>query len=107
MAYRTESIFPLDPIAATLGKAWHWLMNRPLNQAMGRWSLMYIDPNGDLQRAVVDVIGVRRGERIIFVRSGPQKKPVAIKASRVVEAIDVPTGRRVLMDRWFAHLARR
>ena len=107
MAYLTESISLLDPIAATFGKAWHRWARRRADQAMGRWSLMYIDPNGELQRAVVDVVGARRDDKTILVRRSAQQRPVAIKASRVVEAIDVPTGRRVIMDRWFAHLARR
>jgi hypothetical protein len=103
MAYRIDSISLLDPIATTFGKAWHRWAHRSVDQVMGRWSLMYIDPNGELQRAVVDVIGARRDEKTILVRQSPQQGPVVIKASRLVEAIDVPTGRRVIMDRWFAY----
>ena len=102
MAYRIDSIPLLDPIA-TLGKAWHRWVPRSVDQAMGRWSLMYIDPNGELQRAIVDVIGARRDEKSILVRQSPQHGTVVIKASRLIEAIDVPTGRRVIVERWFAH----
>jgi hypothetical protein len=107
MAYRIDSIPLLDPIANTFGKVWHRVVHRSVDQVMGRWILMYIDPNGELQRATVDVIGAKRDDKTILVRQNPQRGPVAIKASRVVEAIDVPTGRRVIMDRWFARLARR
>jgi hypothetical protein len=106
MAYRIDSIPLLAPIATTFGKAWHRWVHRSVDQVMGCWSLMYIDPNGELQRAVVDVIGARRDDKTILVRQNPQQGPVAIKANRVVEAIDVPTGQRVIMVRWFAHLAR-
>jgi hypothetical protein len=106
MAYRIESISLLDPLAASLGKAWHRWVHRKADQALARWSLMHIDGNGELQRAIVDVVGARREEKVILVRQNPQQRAVPIKASRVVEAIDVPTGRRVIMDRWFAHLGR-
>jgi hypothetical protein len=103
MASRIDSIPLLDPIATTFSKAWHRLVHRSVDQSMGRWSLMYIDPNGELQRAIVDVIGARRDDKTILVRQSPQHAPVPIKASHVVEAIEVPTGRRVIMDRWFAY----
>jgi hypothetical protein len=39
-------------------------------------------------------------ERMILVRPGPEAAPQVIKVGRIVEAIDVPTGRKVILDRW-------
>jgi hypothetical protein len=74
MASRIDSIPLLDPIATTFSKAWHRLVHRSVDQSMGRWSLMYIDPNGELQRAIVDVIGARRDDKTILVRQSPHMR---------------------------------
>lgn len=44
-------------------------------------------------------------ERMILVRQGPEAEPQVIKVSCIVEAIDVPTGRKVVFDRWLAYVA--
>lgn len=106
MVYLPEA-FPLfDALTRALSLARESLTQRKF-EPLGRWTLMHIDCNGELQTGAVDVLEAMPMERMILVRTGPDTVPQVIKASRVVEAIDVPTGRRVIMERWFAHLARR
>lgn len=65
---------------------------------------MHIYQNGELQRATVDVLEALPLERMIVVRRSPGDEPAAIELGRIIEAIDVPTGRKVMLDRWVAYV---
>jgi hypothetical protein len=103
IGYLPES-FPLfDALTRALSLARERLTRRQF-EPLGRWTLMHIDRNGELQTGTVDVLEAMPMERLILVRQGPGAEPQVIKMGRIVEAIDVPTGRKVVLDRWLAYV---
>lgn len=74
---------------------------------LGRWAVLYIDANGELQKIVADVVGFDAHDRSMTLRHAGVEAAQTIKFSRVAEAVDVASGRRVLLDRWLAHVSRR
>lgn len=103
MVYLPEAFPLLDVLTRTLSLARERLTERQF-EPLGRWTLMHIDRNGELQTGTVDVLEVMPMERMILVRQGPDTEPQVIKVSRIVEAIDVPTGRKVVLDRWLTYV---
>ena len=96
------NVFSLfDAVTSALGLAWARFTQRQC-QPLGRWALMHIDRDGQLQSDTVDVLEAMPLERLILVRQGPESEPRVIKVGRIVQAIDVPTGRKVILDRWLA-----
>jgi hypothetical protein len=103
MVYLHES-FPLfDALTRALSLARERLTQRQF-EPLGRWTLMHIDRDGQLQTGTVDVLEAMPMERLILVRHGPDAEPQVIKVGRIVEAIDVPTGRKVILDRWLLYV---
>lgn len=101
--HQSNKAFSLfDAITAALGQAWARLAERQF-EPLAKWSVMHLDQDGELQRSnAVDVLEAMPLERLILVRFGPELAPQVIKISRIVEAIDLPTGRKVILDRWLA-----
>lgn len=103
MVYLPDA-FPLfDALTRALSLARERLTQRQF-EPLGRWTLMHIDGNGELQTGAVDVLEAMPLERMILVRPGPEAAPQVIKVGRIIEAIDVPTGRKVILDRWMLAL---
>jgi hypothetical protein len=97
--------FPLfDALTRALSQAKERLTLRRF-EPLGRWSLMHIDRNGVLQTAEVDVLEAMPLERMILIRHSPDATPQVVKLSRIVEAIDSSTGRKVVIDRWINHVS--
>lgn len=93
-------VFPLfDAITNALGQAWARFAERQF-EPLARWAIMHIDQDGALQRDTVDILEAMPLQRLILVRQGPGHEPRVIRVSRIMEAIDVPTGRKVMLDRW-------
>jgi hypothetical protein len=42
---------------------------------------------------------------MVLVRCSPENEPLALQLGRIIEAIDVPTGRKVMLDRWIAYVS--
>lgn len=103
MASTLNAVPFLDSLTATLSQAWARLGQRQF-EPLARWQLMHIDQNGELQRAAVDVLEAMPLERLILVRRSPEDEPLAIQLGRIIEAVDVPTGRKVILDRWLAYV---
>ncbi|RRS03759.1 hypothetical protein EIP75_14350 [Aquabacterium soli] len=89
----------LDALASALSQAWARLSQRQF-EPLARWKLMHVDRDGELQSVIVDVLEAVPLERLILVRRSPEDEPLVIKTSRVVEAVDVQTGQKVMLDRW-------
>jgi len=105
MVYR-HSVLPLfDSLTHALSQARARLAKRQF-EPLGRWTLLHIDQNGELQRATVDVLEAIPQERLIVVRPAPEAAPLIIRVRRIIEAVDVPTGRKVMLDRWMARSGR-
>jgi hypothetical protein len=66
------------------------------------WSIMFIDENGLLCRSNIRVIAVLPDMRRIKVWSDTLGRECVLKVSRIVEASDLQSGRRVNMTRWLA-----
>lgn len=103
MACPSNAIPLLDTLTNALSQAWARLGQRQF-EPLARWTLMHIDQNGELRSATVDVLEAMPLERLILVRRGPDDEPLVIKMGRIVEAVDVPTGRKVMLDRWLAYI---
>jgi hypothetical protein len=104
MVYLPEA-FPLfDALTRALSQAKERLTLRRF-VPLARWSLMQIDGNGVLQTDEVDVLEALPRERMILIRHSPDATPQVVKLSRIVEAIDASTGRKVIIDRWMIHVS--
>lgn len=103
MATTLYAVPLLDTLARALSQAWARLGQRQF-EPLARWQVLHIDQNGELQRATVDVLEAMPLERMILARCSPQDEPLAIQLGRIIEAIDVPTGRKVMLDRWMAYI---
>jgi hypothetical protein len=66
------------------------------------WSVMYIDENGVLRRSTVRVISVQPGTRFLKVWSDVLGREGLLKISKIVEASDLQSGRKVNLPRWLA-----
>lgn len=95
----------LDTLATALSQAWARLGQRQF-EPLAQWRLMHVDGDGQLQTETVDVLEAVPLERLILVRRSPQDEPLVIQLGRIIEAIDVPTGRKVMLDRWLAFVDR-
>ncbi|HIV71484.1 MAG TPA: hypothetical protein H9903_11180 [Candidatus Aquabacterium excrementipullorum] len=104
MANTLYAVPMLDALSSALSQAWTRLGQRQF-EPLARWELMHVDRDGELQRATVDVLELMPLERLILVRRGPDDEPLVIKIGRIVEARDVPTGRKVMLERWLAHVS--
>lgn len=105
MASTLNAVPFFDNLANAFSQAWARLGQRQF-KPLARWQLMHIDQNGELQRATVDVLEALPLERMILVRRSPEDEPLAIQLGRIIEAVDVPTGRKVILDRWLAYVDR-
>ncbi len=80
---------------------------------LGRWSVLYIDPNGQLQKVVADVQGYAPHDRTVLLQAAPRgdgqggQGLLRVKLNRIAEAVEVHSGRRVLLDRWVSFVTRR
>jgi hypothetical protein len=66
------------------------------------WSVMYIDENGVLRRSTMRVISVHPDMRRLTVWSDALGRECALKISKIVEASDLQSGRKVNLPRWLA-----
>ena len=110
MVPSVEFLASVGVLSSSLALAWAFQGgSRGTNReaALGRWAVLYIDGNGELQKVVADVIGYDAQERSLTLRPSNTEAGQIIKFSRVAEAVDVASGRRVLLDRWLAHVSRR
>lgn len=64
------------------------------------WAVMHIDANGVLQNTTVRVISVHPGLRSVTVRREADEQDIILRISRIVEAIDIRSGRRVDLPKW-------
>lgn len=106
MASTLNAVPLLDSLASALGQAWARLGQRQF-KPLARWQLLHIDQNGELQRVTVDVLEVLPLERLVLVRRSPQDEPLVIQLGRIIEAIDVSTGSKVMLDRWIDYIEAR
>lgn len=96
----------LDTLANALGQAWARLGQRQF-EPLARWKLMHIYGDGQLQSETVDVLEAMPLERLVLVRRSPQDEPLVIQLGRIIEAIDAPTGHKVVLDRWIEYIEAR
>lgn len=75
-------------------------------QAERYWAVMYVDANGVLQNTTVSVVAVHPGLRSVTVRREADEQEIILRVSKIVEAIDIRTGRRINVGHWLAHLPR-
>ncbi|HEX5373364.1 MAG TPA: hypothetical protein VFW84_11585 [Aquabacterium sp.] len=106
MAPNLEALALVGFLAACCMLAWVVSLRRKV-QPLAHWTLLHIDHNGQLQRAAVAVLGVHHLERRLMVRRHDVPGLQTLKISRIVEAIDVPSGKRVNLERWLEHIAAR
>ncbi len=66
------------------------------------WKLMYIDENGLLRRSTVRVITLHPDMRRLTVWSDALGRECVLKISKIVEASDLHSGRKVNLHRWMA-----
>lgn len=64
------------------------------------WSIMYIDANGILQNTTVRLVGVHPGLRSLTLRREADEQEIIVRVSKIVEAIDIRTGRRIDLAHW-------
>jgi hypothetical protein len=64
------------------------------------WAVMHIDANGVLQNTTVRVIAIHPGLRSVTVRNEADGQEFIVRLSRIVEAIDIRSGRRVDVAKW-------
>jgi hypothetical protein len=64
------------------------------------WAVMHIDTNGVLQNTTVRVISVHPGLRSVTVRREADEQDIILRISRIVEAIDIRSGRRIDLAKW-------
>jgi hypothetical protein len=103
MAVTLYTVPLLDTLANVLSQAWARLGQRQF-EPLARWRIMHIDGDGQLQSETVDVLEAMPLERLVLVRRSPQDEPLVIQLGRIIEAIDVPTGRKVILDRWIEYI---
>ncbi|MFY9476460.1 MAG: hypothetical protein WAQ08_02125 [Aquabacterium sp.] len=104
MASTINAVPFLDSVASVLGQAWARLGQRQF-EPLARWKLMHIDGDGQFQSETVDVLETMPLERLVLVCRSPQDEPLVIQLGRIIEAIDVPSGRKVILDRWIAYVS--
>ncbi|MEY4428852.1 MAG: hypothetical protein RLZZ182_1541, partial [Pseudomonadota bacterium] len=104
------------PLQRVSRLARQWVAARPQAEAgsppgLGRWSVLYIDHNGQLQKVLADVQGYVPAERCVVLKPAEQAvtgaQALRLKLNRIAEAIEVHSGRRVLLDRWVSFVTRR
>jgi hypothetical protein len=66
------------------------------------WSLLFIDDHAQMQRTTAVVQTEQPYERRLAFVCGTERCKKLIHVSRIIEARDVPTGRRVNLERWVA-----
>ena len=74
---------------------------------LGRWSVLYIDPNGQLQKVVAEVQGYAPHDRTVLLQAYEGHGVLRVKLNRIAEAVEVHSGRRVLLDRWVSFVTQR
>lgn len=66
------------------------------------WKVMYIDEDGVLQRSTVRVISLHPDMRRLTVWCDALGREHTVKISKIVEANDLHSGRKVNLHRWMA-----
>jgi len=66
------------------------------------WKVMYIDEDGVLRRSTVRVIALNPDLRRLTVWSDALGRECTLKISKIVEANDLQSGRKVNLHRWMA-----
>jgi hypothetical protein len=66
------------------------------------WKVMYIDEDGVLCRSTVRVIALNPDMRRLTVWSDALGRECTLKISKIVEASDLQSGRKVNLHRWMA-----
>ncbi|CAH0349434.1 hypothetical protein [Aquabacterium sp. CECT 9606] len=66
------------------------------------WKVMYIDDNGMLQRSTMRVITLHTDLRRLTVWCDALGRECVLKISKIVEASDLQSGRKVNLHRWMA-----
>jgi|GWRWMinimDraft_5_1066013.scaffolds.fasta_scaffold00909_4 hypothetical protein len=64
------------------------------------WKVMYIDENGVLQKSTVRVITLHTDLRRLTVWCDALGRECVLKISKIVEASDLLSGRKVNLHRW-------
>ena len=104
------------PLQRVSRLARQWVVARPQReegapQGLGRWSVLYIDHNGQLQKVLADVQGYLPAERCVVLHpadtAATGTQALRLKLNRIAEAVEVHSGRRVLLDRWVSFVTRR
>jgi hypothetical protein len=75
-------------------------------QAERYWAVMHIDADGVLQNTTVSVVAVHPGLRSVTVRREADEQDVILRVSKIVEAIDLRTGRRIDLSQWLSNAQR-
>ena len=103
MAGTFHTVANLDTLANALGQAWARVGQRQF-EPLAKWQLIHIDQSGEVQHAMVDVLEAMPLERLVLVRCSPDDEPLVIKIERIVQAVDVPSRRKVMLDAWLAQV---
>ena len=67
------------------------------------WKVMYIDENGVLRRSTIRVITLHTDLRRLTVWCDALGRECVLKISKIVEASDLQSGRKVNLHRWMAN----
>lgn len=87
-----------------LGRALSFKASTPVRYDLGPfyWKVMYIDEDGVLRRSNVRVIALHPDLRRLTVWSDALGRECILKISKIVEANDLQSGRKVNLHRWMA-----
>lgn len=66
------------------------------------WAVMYVDADGILQNTTVSVVAVHPGLRSVTVRREADGQELILRVSKIVEAIDLRSGKRIDLSQWLA-----
>jgi hypothetical protein len=64
------------------------------------WSVMHVDENGLLQKSTVRVLDVQLDLRSLTVWCQADGHQRTLRLSKVVEAVDISSGRRIHLQHW-------
>lgn len=76
--------------------------NADRQQARRYWSVMHVDADGILQNTTVSVVAVHPGLRSVTVRREADEQEIILRVSKIVEAIDLQSGKRIDLSQWLA-----
>ena len=91
---------------AHLGRSMFRQDSDATTQAERYWAVMHIDADGVLQNITVSIVAIHPGLRSLTVRRECDDQEIILRISKIVEAIDLRTGRRIDLNQWMADAQR-